>query len=186
MITRKNRNLPFATLAAAGALALLAGVASAQDTDLSGDGGIGEVVIDECLDCVLDPVPGEDGGGDDVGVDGWVDEWTDVGTPDDDETVMVYIDDIVEDVDGEPVAIADGEGGEPLYDAGGGDLDCGGCEVQATSGGGGPVILPRTRSGAGENASVHRSVHRGANICTTADLYVAWLCDWQGYAAPVN
>ncbi len=180
-MTSKSRNFALATFVAAGALGLFAGVASAQDSDpiAPDDTGLVDFEGEEWTD-------GEFAGEDWTGEDGTGEDWTGEDWTGEDGTGEDLTDILIEEEDGGLVAIEDGEDGEVWIAGAGPDLECDGCEVMTTMADGVPEILPRARTRSDDNASVHRSVHRGANICTTADLYVAWLCEWQGYAAPVN
>lgn len=66
------------------------------------------------------------------------------------------------------------------------DSDCGGCEyhalpTMADNGADPRGLIARTEE---SNPAAHPQVMRAPNICTTPELYVAWLCAWQGFDAP--
>ena len=179
------------------ALALMTGMAQAQDPGPGADGTIPDVPVDEVI--VTDPIA--DGGIIDSGI---VEEpvlWDGGGT-------------VVDPIDGgagigdgvfeEPVL---GDGGETVVDPidggevlpigelepdvtiymldGGADFPestCGGCEYQTMSGGPADQLdmasPSNTNSGSGSAATTDMMTSN-RNICFEADLYIPLLCDWQ-------
>lgn len=55
---------------------------------------------------------------------------------------------------------------------------CGGCESWHLTSDLGPVV------GAFSGTNADEVVAGRPNICTTPELYVAWLCEWQGFERP--
>lgn len=70
------------------------------------------------------------------------------------------------------------------------DSDCGGCEIQSFGGAvndAGPLMAPAvTPLSLAPRRAGHGEVARAGseNICTSREHYVAWLCEWQGFARP--
>ena len=155
------------------ALMLAAGPTLAQDAGAGDDGGS------------VDAGTTDGGEGIDVGTDGMTPDealvdpilYTDY-APLPDEAVM---DDGA--IEGE---LASGDGGE----LGGGDglptdSVCDGCEYETTGvvqNDAGPLAPVATRSRQGRDTPVARA--ESENICTSPEHYVAWLCEWQGFAQP--
>jgi len=84
------------------------------------------------------------------------------------------------DVGGEVVIEGDGE---VVFTT----TDCGGCELQNTAVE--PAMVQRHNERANEGArdsgaAFDAVASRPQNICTTPELYAAWLCEWQGYPRP--
>ena len=162
------------------ALALIAGPALAQD---AGDGAVTDQVA-----------VGEgtiDGGAIDGGtVDGGV---VDGGVVGDDGVLIdpiLHTSDLPAPTDGSDVVqdLAPGEGDGATPDDGlPVDSACGGCEYQTMGGvqnDAGPLALPLRagRSHRGHDVAVARAGRE--NLCTSRENYVAWLCEWQGFARP--
>ena len=181
-------------------LALMSGMALAQDQGLGDDGGISILPADDFV--LTDPPVGDEIVPDDPGVvdeivlddeiiyEGEpepcvdcelppVEEPTDPGLPDDGVSPMPEIPDPVRD-DGD-VGVGDPDE-VTIYTAGEfPDSTCGGCEYQTMAGptSGGPE-LQRTLIDPDSGADgVGETVRNDTNICYDADLYIPLLCDWQ-------
>lgn len=173
-------------------LALMSGMALAQDQGLGDDGTIsilpaddfvlsdpGVVIGDEivpvdeiiyegepeepCVGCELPPV----------------DDPTDPGLPDDGVSPMPEIPDPVGD--GGDVGVGD-PGEVTIYSPGEfPDSTCGGCDYQTMAGpiSGGPEVQRTLIEADSGTDGVGETVRNDSNICYNADLYIPLLCDWQ-------
>ena len=181
-------------------LALMSGMALAQDQGLGDDGGISILPADDFV--LTDPPVGDEIVPDDPGVvdeivlddeiiyEGEpepcvdcelppVEEPTDPGLPDDGVSPMPEIPDPVRD--GGDVGVGDPDE-VTIYTQGEfPDSTCGGCEYQTMAGptSGGPEVQ-RTLIDPDSGADgVGETVRNDTNICYDADLYIPLLCDWQ-------
>ena len=190
------------------ALALMAGMAQAQDPGPGADGTITDVPVDEVIvtdppesvddgiidsGIVEDPGIGDDGGsvyldGVEIGV---VDPTVDGGGIDDGVFEEPVFGDggetVVDPIDGgEVLPIGELDLDVTIYMLDGGadfpESTCGGCEYQTMSGG--PEVQldmaspSKTNAGSGSAATADM-VTSNRNICFEADLYIPLLCDWQ-------
>ena len=172
-------------------LALMSGMALAQDQGLGDDGTISILPADEIV--LTDPpvVIGDEIVLDDeniyvgepepcVGCEPPPDEEPiDPGLPDDGVSPMPEIPDPVGD--GGDVGVGD-PGEVTIYTAGEfPDSTCGGCEFQTMAGpiSGGPEVQRTLISPDSGTDGVGETVRNDSNICFDAALYIALLCDWQ-------
>ena len=189
-------------------LALMSGMALAQDQGLGDNGGISILPADDFV--LTDPPVGDEIVPDDPGVvdeivlddeiiyEGEPDACIDCELPPDAEpTDPGWIDDGVSPMPEIPDPVRDGEGvngDEPgevtIYDSGDDSGDdsggvpestCGGCEYQTMAGptSGGPVVQRRLIDPDSGADGLGETVRNDTNICFDADLYVPLLCDWQ-------
>ena len=175
-------------------LALMSGMALAQDQGLGDDGTISILPADDAVltdpavvigdDIVLDDEIIEiiEGGEPEpcIGCEPPPDEEPiDPGWPDDGVSPMPEIPDPVRD--GGDVGVGDPDE-VTMYTMGEfPDSTCGGCEYQTMAGptSGGPELQRRLIDPESGADGLGETVRNDTNICFDADLYVPLLCDWQ-------